>query len=164
MFWEGTKGTLWEKWQLGEQWSKAARITAAGDGLASQPAVAVHAGGQQDVFWKGTDGNLWEISHTTAWQKPENLRSGPLGSGPTAGVDADDDVYVFWEGPNGTLWEKWQLGGQWSRATRIAAAGDGLVSQPAVAVHAVSRQDVFWKGTDENLWEISHTNGQRDSP
>ncbi len=163
VFWEGANGTLWEKWQLGEQWSQAAQITAAGDRLSSQPpAVAVHAGGQQDVFWKGTDGKLWEISHTTAWQKPVRLGSGPLGSGPTAGVDADDDVYVFWEGTNGTLWEKWELNGRWGAPGPITRAGDEVASQPAVAVHADGQLDVFWKRANGTLWEISHT-GRRAS-
>jgi hypothetical protein len=63
VFWRGTNGALWDKWYVDGQWYGPRPITAAGDDLASQPAVAVHANGQQDVFWKGTDGNLWEISH-----------------------------------------------------------------------------------------------------
>ncbi len=156
VFWQGTNGSLWEKWQLEGQWSKAAQITAAGDGLDSQPAVAVHASGQQDVFWKGVNGTLREISHTTAWQKPKKLGSGPMGSAPMAGVAADNSVYVFWEGVTDDLWGMRQFNGQWSAPRRIARAGDGLESQPAVAVHAVGQQDVFWKGTRANLREISH--------
>jgi hypothetical protein len=28
--------------------------------IQSAPTVAVHAGGEQDVYWQGADGNLWE--------------------------------------------------------------------------------------------------------
>ncbi len=159
VFWAGTTGALWDRWRVDGRWHGPARITAARGGLASQPAVAVHADGQQDVFWKGADGTLWEISHTNAWQKPVSLGSGPLGSAPTAGVDDNGSVYVFWEGTRGTLWEIWQLdGGKWSKPKRIIAAGRGLGSQPAVAVHAGGQQDVFWKGANGELREISHTN------
>lgn len=156
-FWEGTNGTLWDKWQVDGHWHGPARISAAGHGMASQPAVAVHAGGQQDVFWRRTGGDLWEVSHTSAWQKRVSLGSGPLGSGPTAGIDAGGGEYVFWEGTRGTLWERWQLQGQWHGPAQITAAGHRLASQPAVAVYAGGHQDVFWKGSDGNLWEISHT-------
>jgi serine/threonine protein kinase len=160
VFWEGPNGTLWEQWQFNGQWSAPAQVIAAGDGLASQPAVAVHADGQQDVFWKSANGTLWEISHNNAaWQKPKRLRSGPMGSAPTAGVAADNSVYVFWEGETDNMWGMRQFDGRWSAPRRITGAGDGLESQPAVAVHAVGQQDVFWKGIGANLWETSHRNG-----
>ncbi len=158
VFWKGTRGNLWDKWQLDGRWYGPGPITAAGHGLESQPAVAVHADGQQDVFWESANGSLWEISHTNTWQKRVNLGSGPLGSAPTAGVDANGNVYVFWEGTTGALWERWQLAGQWYGPQQITAARTGVASQPAVAVHAGGQQDVFWKGTHGNLWEISHTN------
>jgi serine/threonine-protein kinase len=155
VFWKGTKGNLWDKWNVDGKWNGPDLITAAGRGLASQPAVAVHADGDQDVFYVGTNGDLWEVSHTSAWGKPMDLGSGPLGSAPTAGVEANGDVYVFWEGTDGILWQKWNIGGRWQKARSVNTHGHPLASQPAVAVHAHGQVDVFWKGTDQHLWMIT---------
>jgi len=155
VFWQGTDGTLWDKWYTGHSWHGPAKIATAGR-MASAPSVAVGRGGEQDVFWKGTDGNLWETWHTQGWHRAVNLHAGPLGSAPAAGVDGRGELFVFWEGTDGSLWDRWYTSGRWHGPGRITVAGK-MGSPPAVAVKRSGEQDVFWRGRDGNLWETWHT-------
>lgn len=164
VFWAGTNDVLWEKYFVGNGWNTGP-ISAAGDHVASQPAVAVHLGGEQDVFWKGTDKTLRELVHNGSWGKLQRLKSGPMGSPPAAGADANGSVYVFWKGNrNGSLWVDWYLDGRWHGPNRIVKAGHGLANQPAVAVQTDGDQHVFYQGSDGTLWEISHTLGGWQQP
>jgi hypothetical protein len=86
VFWQGTNGGLWERSYSGGVWSQPVQLNSGR--IASAPAVAVQANGEQDVFWRGTDGRLWEMWYTRRWHGPIKLSARHLGAAPSVGVDA----------------------------------------------------------------------------
>ena len=123
------------------------------------PSAAVAAGGDQFVFWKGTDNNLWQAIKRGggAWQGPNNLGMGPLGSEPGAGVDGNGATYVYWKGTDNNLWRGYWNGAGWAGPDRVGMGP--LSSTPSVAVGSNGDQFVFWKGTDNNLWQAIKRGG-----
>jgi hypothetical protein len=161
VFWQGADNRLWEKIQSNGSWNQPFPVNAGA--LGSAPAVAVHPGGQMDVFYKGLNRDLWEVRYTTHWNQAFDLHDGPLDSAPSVGIDAAGDEYVFWRGIGGDLLEKTFSNGVWTAAVPVTNAGT-LGSPPAVAVHASGEVDVFWRSPKGDLREMYDIAGQWIGP
>ena len=168
VFWEGEGGGLWGKVFRGGAWTTSFEVHLAGD-IGSAPAVAVHPGGEVDVFWRSVSGQLEEVwcsdrcGSGGRWNGPwVDAVSGKLGSAPTVAADPAGNEYVFWEGTDHLLYGQSYVAGAWDRAAPVT--GGQLGSPPTVAVHADGQEDVFWRGRDGHLWETWGTAGQWAGP
>ncbi|MBM3737862.1 MAG: hypothetical protein FJW39_18935 [Acidobacteria bacterium] len=145
LVWQGWRdnraGIFHMRYSVGEGWSQAARVSAAGAGNCWEPSIAVDSKGLVHVAWDQYGANGYDIWMRTLasglWHTPVAVASTPLFEAYSSlAVDKQDRVWIAWH-ESGINWGK-----DWGYPYDIKAKATGLYNSRniRVAVREGARQ------------------------
>lgn len=138
---------------FGGQWSASVPVSASGGGDVDPPRVAVDPHGNAVAIWSVFSGDVRVSSRPAGgqWSAPQVISEGTSRSEYDIAIDAQGNATAIWaefhasadvvrsaSRPNGA--------DAWDSPVDVSAAGDGVLSQPRLAVDPQGNVTAVWRG------------------
>lgn len=164
---DGTRTNIWaNRFVKGSGWGSAQLVERDDGGAATDPQVALDAGGNATAVWSHSDGtrtNIWANRYEpgAGWGTPALLETDNAGFAvrPHVGVDAGGNAVVVWSQSNFfrySIWSNRFVPGQgWSTRALVETDEAGDAYYPRVTVSPAGEALAVWHqgdGERENIW------------
>jgi hypothetical protein len=141
---------------FGGQWSASVPVSASGGGDVDAPRVAVDPHGNAVAIWSVFSDEVRVASRPAGgqWSAPQVISEG--------GAAGEHDIVIDAQGTATAIWAEFAEtaspaayvvrsasrpnGGVWSSAVNLSAGGDGVLSQPRLAVDPQGNVTAVWRG------------------